>query len=76
MENCNPVNTPCDPNQMLHSFGDCATSKYPFWKLVNSLMYLEVGTRPYIAYGIGMVSRYLEKPKVIHESALKRILKM
>ena len=69
MENCNPVNTPCDPNQVLHSFGDFATSKYPYRELVGSLMYLAVGTRPDIAYGTGIVSRYLEKQCIkVHSS--------
>lgn len=48
---------------------------FPYRQLVGSLMYLAVGTRPDISFAIGSVSRYLEKPTVVHEKALKRILK-
>lgn len=42
--------------------------------LVGSLRYL-VNTRPDIAYAVGVVSRYMERPTVLHLSAVKRILR-
>lgn len=75
MEECNSVVVPSDPNQVLGKFEEAERSKYPYRQLVGSLMYLAVATRPDICYAIGMVSRYLEDPKMVHECAVKRILK-
>lgn len=55
--------------------GDSEMSKFPYRHLFGSLMYLAIATRPDISYAIGNVSRYMEKPTVAHEKALKRILK-
>ncbi|XP_066590602.1 uncharacterized protein [Prorops nasuta] len=38
-------------------------------------MYLTVGTRPDIAFSLGVVSRFLENPDKIHWNAVKRIFK-
>jgi hypothetical protein len=38
-------------------------------------MYLAVATRPDIAFAVAYVSRFLEKPKERHWSAVKRIFK-
>lgn len=75
MEACNPVFIPSDPNQNLHDFGDSKKSKYPYRELVGSLMYLAVATYPDISYAVGNISRYMEKPTIVHEQAAKRILK-
>lgn len=75
MENCHPVAVPMDPNQNVHNFADSERSNYPYRELIGSLMYLSVATRPDISYAIGIVSRYLEKPTIVHETAAKRILK-
>lgn len=40
--------------------------------LVGSFRYLTC-TRPDIAYGVGLVSRYMEEPKSTHWKAIKRI---
>lgn len=75
MDECYPVSIPSDPNQVLSKFDDSKQSVFPYRQLVGSLMYLAVATRPDIAYAIGSVSRYMEKPTIVHEKALKRILK-
>lgn len=41
---------------------------------VGGLRYL-VHTRPDIAYSVGIISRYMEKPTVLHQQAAKRILR-
>lgn len=38
-------------------------------------MYLSVGTRPDITHAVGIVSRYLENPTVVHENCVRRIFK-
>lgn len=75
MENCNAVATPGDTNKLLHDFADSKASKYPYEEAVGSLMYSSVGTRPDITHAVGMASRYLEKPTIAHENAVKRIFK-
>lgn len=42
--------------------------------LVGGLRYL-VHTRPDIAFAVGIVSRYMEKPTVLHMGAARRILR-
>lgn len=75
MQNCNPVSTPSDTNQPIGNFDESNASSYPYRELIGSLMYLAVGTRPDIAHAVGIASRYLEKPTVVHEKSAKRILK-
>jgi hypothetical protein len=43
-------------------------------QMVGSLMYLSV-TRPDLMFGIGLISRYMEKPTTLHMQAIKRILR-
>lgn len=75
MNDCNSVSIPSDPNQAMHEFDESETSVCPYRELVGSLMYLAVATRPDISYAVGLVSRFLEKPTIVHENAVKRIMK-
>lgn len=75
MENCNPVATPGDSNKILHDFDDSKPSEYPYREAVGSLMYLSIATRPDITHAVAIASRYLEKPNMAHENAVKRIFK-
>ncbi|GJX40790.1 retrovirus-related pol polyprotein from transposon TNT 1-94 [Tanacetum coccineum] len=50
-------------------------SKVPYANAFGSLMYLMVCTRPYIAYAVSVVSRYLANPGKNHWEAVKWILK-
>ena len=75
MENCNAVAVPSDCNQVLENFNNSKASNCEYRELVGSLLYLALGTRPDISYAVGIVSRYLEQPKIAHEMALKRIFK-
>lgn len=75
MRDCHGVATPADPNQTMNNYEESDASTYPYRELIGSLMYLAVGTRPDIAYAVGIASRFLEKPTVAHERAAKRILK-
>lgn len=75
MSDCSSVVMPSDPNQQIHKFEDSQKSSYPYRELVGSLMYLAIATRPDIAHAVGIVSRYLENPTLVHETAAKRILR-
>jgi hypothetical protein len=43
-------------------------------QMVGNLMYLSV-TRPDLMFGIGLISRYMERPTTLHMQAIKRILR-
>jgi hypothetical protein len=49
-------------------------SNFPYRKIVGSLMYCMLCTRPDIAAAVSVVSRFLEKPKPIHVQLVLRIL--
>ncbi len=47
----------------------------PYQALVGTLMYLMVGTRPDIAYAIGVLSQFMHNPGRVHWEAGKRVLR-
>jgi Reverse transcriptase (RNA-dependent DNA polymerase) len=75
MDECNPVNTPVESGTKLSRYDEGKTVDATLYRsLVGSLRYLTC-TRPDIAYGVGLVSRYMEEPKMTHWKAIKRILR-
>jgi hypothetical protein len=75
MESCNSVNTSVETSIKLSKEEDDRVIEPTFYKsLVGSLRYLMI-TRPDIVYGVGLVSRYMEKPMQTHWLAAKRILR-
>lgn len=75
MTGCNPTKYPMDPKeQMSKDEGGKAVDATEYKSLVGGLRYL-VHTRPDIAYSVGIVSRYMEKPTTMHLNAVKRILR-
>ncbi|KAJ3701279.1 hypothetical protein LUZ61_004984 [Rhynchospora tenuis] len=75
MDDCNPVCTPVESGTKLSRYDDGkAVDATQYRSLVGSLRYL-MCTRPDIAYGVGLVSRYMEEPKTSHWKAIKRILR-
>lgn len=71
----NPVSTPVNNQQLLSAVEDKKSITFPYRAAVGSLMYLAVGTRPDIAFGVSLVSRFLDCAAEIHVTAVKRILK-
>ena len=51
------------------------TEVYPYSQLVGKLMYLMVCTRPDIAYAVGVLSRYMSKPRLPHWQAAKGVVR-
>ncbi|XP_059597110.1 secreted RxLR effector protein 161-like [Vitis vinifera] len=49
--------------------------KIPYASAVGSLMYVQVCTRPDIAYIVGMLGRYLSNPGMDHWRAAKRVMR-
>ena len=85
MADCKPVWTPMvanqrvsaeDPhdNRILHNI-DINGKKVAYASVVGSLMYAMLGTRPDIAYAVGVLGRYSANPKACHWDMAKRVLR-
>lgn len=75
MAECNPTKFPMDPKEHLTKNEEGKTvDTTQYRSMVEGLRYL-VHTRPDIAYAVGIVSRYMERPTVLHQNAVKRILR-
>jgi len=75
MESYNSMSTLVETSIKLSKEGDDRVIKPTLYKsMVGSLKYLTI-TRPDIFYGVGFVSRYMEKPMQTHWLAAKRILR-
>ena len=75
LTNCKTAITPAETNHKLDSDaeGDDVDAT-TFKQLVGSLRYL-CNTMTYICYAVGMVSRFMNKPKWSHYQAVVRILR-
>ena len=79
MESCQPKSTPMNPKQILNHRPDEVApdkeAKARYATAIGSLMYLMVGTRPDIAFALGMLSRFTSQPQSHHQVALQRLLR-
>ena len=76
MQDCNSIATPMDINVDLDNYETsekCDPHKYQ--EIIGSLMYLGVKSRPDIAYALATLSKYNKDPRIIHMTAVKRILR-
>jgi hypothetical protein len=75
MQDCNPTSTPAEPRLQLSKDSDSDdVDPTQYRRLIGSFRYL-CHIRPDLAYNVGMVSRFMQKPKVSHLAATKRILR-
>lgn len=75
MGGCNPTKFPMDPKECVSKDEQGkAIDTTMFKSLVGGLRYL-VNTRPDIAYPVGVISRYMERPTMVHLNAAKRIMR-
>lgn len=75
LSDCNACKYPMDPKEQISKDeGGKAVDSTMFKSMVGGLRYL-VNTRPDIAYSVGIVSRFMERPTVLHLNAVKRILR-
>jgi hypothetical protein len=62
----------------LHSidveYGEALGSEVPYGSLIGALMYLATNTRPYIAYAVGQLSRFMASPTKAHWKMAKGVL--
>lgn len=69
--NCRPVSTPIETDSEILKSGKVTEgTNFPYRQAVGALMYLMVGTRPDLAYAIG-----LENPTNDHVVKLKRVFR-
>lgn len=75
MENSKAVSTPVEEKLKLtrENYGKKVDSTN-YKSLIGSLRYL-TATRPNIVYGVGLLSRFMEEPRVCHVQGAKRILR-
>ena len=75
MTNCSDIATPVEVNaKLLQDEGEELEDKVMYRQLVGSLIYLTL-TRPDIAHGVGVVSRFMQRPRRPHLDAIRRILR-
>ena len=74
MQSANAVDTPIDPGWD-DSIVKSNELNVPYREAVGSLMYLQVVSRPDIAFAINVASRALENPTSNHWKLVKRILR-
>lgn len=73
MSDCRAVTTPITRDDNME--GSPVNTEYPYRQAVGSLMYLMCGTRPDIAYAVGVASRSLESPTEQDVIRVKRIFR-
>ncbi|XP_062186676.1 uncharacterized mitochondrial protein AtMg00810-like [Phragmites australis] len=75
MDGCNPAHTPMEERLKLSRYSDAEeVDAMQYRRIVGSLCYL-VHTRPDLVFAVGYVSRFMERPTVEHQQAIKRILR-
>jgi hypothetical protein len=79
LHDCNSVSTPLDPN---HPFGSSDIT-YPetpnllksYQRLIGSLLFLSICTRPDITFAVMALSQWNSKPEPRHFASAKRVLR-
>lgn len=75
MQDCNAVHTPMEAGLVLSSAEDeKSVDEKEFRRNIGCLRYL-LHMHPDLAYSVGLLSRYMHKPKTSHAAALKQILR-
>ncbi|XP_058732917.1 secreted RxLR effector protein 161-like [Vicia villosa] len=75
MEHCNAALTPAEARlQLSKSEDEKDMDLTQYRRLIGLLRYL-CDTRPDLAFSVGITSRFMEKPKVSHLNAIKRVLR-
>lgn len=74
MMHCKPINNPINTNEKLYlEDGSRETNPSRYRRIVGSLLYL-THTRPDLMFAVGLVSRFMKAPTILHFGAVKRIL--
>jgi transposase InsO family protein len=76
----NPLSIPLDPHTNLFNASVSEDEREvmrtkPYARLIGSLMYAAVATRPDIAYAVSTLARFMSDPAMVHWEAAKRVLR-
>ncbi|XP_058742638.1 uncharacterized mitochondrial protein AtMg00240-like [Vicia villosa] len=75
MEHCNVAITPCEARlQLSKSEDEQDVDPTQYQRLIGPLRYL-CNTQPDLAFSVSIASKFMERPKVSHMAAVKRILR-
>ncbi|KAG6535240.1 hypothetical protein ZIOFF_000205 [Zingiber officinale] len=75
MADCNATKHPMEPKTQLHKdLEGTPVDATEYRRIVGCLRYL-LHTRPDLSYSIGMASRYMERPTIMHHRVVKQILR-
>jgi hypothetical protein len=73
--NCNPSNTPMEANLKLNSDENGHAVDSTLYKQMVGCLRYACNSRPDISHSVGVVSRFMQSPKISHMQAVKRILR-
>ncbi|KAG6490416.1 hypothetical protein ZIOFF_051712 [Zingiber officinale] len=74
MADCNATKHPMEPKTQLHKdLEGTPVDAMEYRRIVGCLRYL-LHTRPDLSYSVGMASRYMERPTIMHHRVVKQIL--
>lgn len=73
LSKCNPAMTPLNPKEKLQPAEE--KSNFPYQRLIGSLMYLSVFTRPDIAFAVSYLSQFNNSHSTSHWVQAKRVLR-
>ncbi|KAG6520324.1 hypothetical protein ZIOFF_017373 [Zingiber officinale] len=75
MADCNATKHPMEPKTQLHKdLEGTPIDATEYRRLIGCLRYL-LHTRPDLSYSVGMASRYMERPTIMHHKVVKQILR-
>lgn len=75
MRECIPSSVPISPNWKPQDRVEGHVEVFKYREAVGSLMYVMLGSRPDIAFAVGMLSRYLESPGPDHVYGVKKVIR-
>ena len=75
MVDCKPIDSPMDPNlKLVADQSEPYSDPERYRRLVGKLIYLTI-TRPDISFPVGVVSQFMQAPRIDHWNAVIRILR-
>ncbi|KAF0924771.1 hypothetical protein E2562_014570 [Oryza meyeriana var. granulata] len=75
MSECNPTKFPMELRTQLHKDGEGhPADAMEYRRIIGCLRYL-LHTRPDMSFAVGVASRFIERPTVMHHKAVKQILR-
>jgi hypothetical protein len=81
MDACKPITTPLDlgarlsKSQSLSSIKERKMASIPYKKVVNSVMYYMVNTRPNIVAILGIIVQFFNNLRLLHCQVIKQLLR-